>query len=571
MEKISKIFALIIDRTQGGSGEGGNCKVVAFVRNNELEQDPVVIASFFTTNSMIFLNKIYSEIPRLTSNQLVELTVKNFNNEVDEGKNIYVGIKNAKTVGSIVIDIPNEYFKENHIEIVQINKYLELNKYLDLDLGYFYLFDSRMLYGPFRINNRILESINGKNVNSFEYYSDGLIEVEGYDYSYIINKPTKSVKILDCMTAPQLINFLKDQLTIDRAEINIIKKTIDQILSLNEEKSELDTIRLSRSTNVLNSIILSYEELKKLSTKDHFWSKMIKQQLDENKEQLKNEVMADIQSDISEKKKVKNDIINQIKEKHLEIESLNRSIAELSNQYNKILKNKEELILSIQIASGSHQKQVNNQPFYEVIKSSAADKYKDLEEFYDQCETKVKNKKELKETLYILKENKFIIGNSTELVINAIQHLGSYQIMLQNAEPDWLKYSFLEKNGFGEFTSSAKAHPDLPFFFVLQDFNIASFECYGKPILDVVNHVRQNIPGTPSKWPSNLYFIMIKIQSEIEDFGFELNDSSFTNWHFLPVGIEYKMQNIKSDYGINLEKLEIHHQYSDYRVNYLTQ
>ena len=39
MININKIYAIILDRNQGGLGEGGNCKVVAFVRDKDYVDD----------------------------------------------------------------------------------------------------------------------------------------------------------------------------------------------------------------------------------------------------------------------------------------------------------------------------------------------------------------------------------------------------------------------------------------------------------------------------------------------------------------------------------------------------
>ncbi len=185
-------------------------------------------------------------------------------------------------------------------------------------------------------------------------------------------------------------------------------------------------------------------------------------------------------------------------------------------------------------------------------------------------ESKISSKAELKNTLYILKENRFIIGNSTELTLNSIQHLGRYEIMIQNAEADWLKYKYLEENGFSIICQKALANIETPHFFILQDFNIASFECYGKSILDIRNGVRTRIPGTENKWPDNLFFILIALDAEINDFGFSVNKSTFKKWAFLPHILDYSYQKINTTVGLNLAKLEVNNPYPDFSDNYLS-
>jgi hypothetical protein len=206
--------------------------------------------------------------------------------------------------------------------------------------------------------------------------------------------------------------------------------------------------------------------------------------------------------------------------------------------------------------------------YYEIISSNNSSSIKDLDDFYDQFSNKISSKDLLKNTLYILKEKRFLIGDSIELIINSIEHLGSYEIMIQSAEADWLKYKYLEKSGFGEISQKAITIPDVPHFFILQDFNIASFECYGKPILDITNGVRSKIPGTYNNWPKNLFFILVSINADIDDFGFKLNKSTFKKWTFLPHTLNYSFQKIQAADGVNLDKLEVNNQHPNYSENY---
>lgn len=69
----------------------------------------------------------------------------------------------------------------------------------------------------------------------------------------------------------------------------------------------------------------------------------------------------------------------------------------------------------------------------------------------------------------------------------------------------------------------------------MQDINISSFECYAKPIIDIANKVTKNIPGLNLNWPSNLYFIALPIEVEIEKFGFEMQSETFKTWKAFPI------------------------------------
>lgn len=573
MENINKIYAIILDRNQGGLGEGGNCKVVAFVRDKDYINDEETIAEFFQTDSKIFSDKIFKFLPDAKINQLVEIVTTGINNATIDGRNDYVYLKSIKKIGSLIIDIPNEYFSNGYINLEELNNYFEVNDFFNNDLGNFYICDNEKLYGPFKINSGKIQPKKDTYVHSFQYDIDDLIEVESFKFSYLIEEPKNKIDVVDCMTVSQLMDFLKNTLTIDRVDINLIKKTYENIRSINSGQTDLDKIRLERASLHLSQLILSYEELKKISAKSNEWNILVGNILKANKKQFEDEVLSEIELNIQKKENHKNELQTEIKLKHSELNKLSFDCNKLKNEIEEIKNKKDDLILSIQISAGinsnssNRNKSVTNN-YYEIIESEKPATLKDLDDFYDQSKHNIKNKELLKNSIYILKENKFIISNSVELTLNVIQHLGNYKIMIQNAEADWLKYSFLQENGFNLICNSAVENPEKLHFFVLQDFNIASFECYGKPIVDISNGIRNKIPGTENIWPNNLFFILIAVDSNIDNFGFPINKTTFRNWSFLPFSGDYRYQKIQVNEGLILKDLEVYNQYPDYSYNY---
>lgn len=570
MEKIQKIFATVLDRTQA---EGGNCKVVGFLRDNIFYKDEDTINKYFPTESKIFSNRIYKSLPDLKISQLLEIVPSNINSEIEEGRNYYVNLKTVRKFGYLIIDVPIEYLNNDYIDLEELNNYFEINNYFQNDLNSFYLCDNEKLFGPFKNNNGKIQPKKDTFVYSFQYDLDDLIEVDDFKFSYLIDEPKNKINIVDCMTVSQLMDFLKNNLTIERADINLIKKTYDSIKSLNFGNSELDNIRLERASSYLTQLKFSYGELKKISLKEHDWSILINRIIDKNKEGVKEEVLSEIKNEIIQKEIIKNGILLEIQNINTDFENLKNDFEQLSNEYNKIEKNKQDLILSIQISAGannstSFNSEQEREKYYEVIASNIPSTINDLDEYYDQVDSKIKSKDLLKNTLYILKEKRFIIGNSVKLIINSIQHLGNYEIIIQNTEADWLKYKYFENSGLNVISQKAVENSSNNYFFILQDFNIASFECYGKPIIDIANGIRSYIPGTQIKWPKNLFIILITVDAEIDDFGFNINKSTFLNWTFLPLTTEYKLQNFVGDEGINLNKLEVTSQFKDNSENY---
>ncbi len=573
MESIKKIYSIILDRNQGGQGEGGNCKVVAFIRDKDFINDEDTIKDFFQTDCKIFSSKLFSGVNNLSMNDLIEIVPISLNTEVDAGNNYYVKHKPVKKTGSLIIDVPNDYLKTNYINLEELNNYFESKDYLKEELGNFYLCDNEKICGPFKTTNAKILPKKDTFVHSFQYDIKNLIEVENFKFSYLLEEPQNKIDVIDCMTVNQLMDFLKSQLSIDRAEINLISKTYDNIKSLNRGNSSLDNVRLERASNYLSELKLSYEELKKISYKRDDWTLLVNQIIIENKVRFEEETLKEIDLSIQKKEEHKNTLESEIKLKHNELNKLVFDCNKIIKETEDISNKKEDLILSIQLAAGMKNSStvVNNElvkNYYEIISSNNSSSIIDLDDFYDQFESKISSKAELKNAIYILKENRFLIGNSIELTLNSIQHLGSYEIMIQNAEADWLKYKYLEENGFNIICQKAIQNLEIPHFFILQDFNVASFECYGKSILDIRNGIRNKIPGTENNWPDNLFFILIAVDFEIDDFGLPINKSTFKKWAFLPHTLDYSYQKINAEVGLNLAKLEVNNQYPDFSDNY---
>jgi hypothetical protein len=167
MESIKKIYAIILDRNQGGLGEGGNCKVVAFIRDKDFINDEENIKEIFQTDCKIFSSKLFSGINNLSINDLIEIIPISFNTEVDAGNNYYVKHKPVKKTGSLIIDVPNDYLMTNYINLDELNIYFESRGYFKNELGSFYLCDNEKLYGPFKINNGKIQPKKDTFVNSF--------------------------------------------------------------------------------------------------------------------------------------------------------------------------------------------------------------------------------------------------------------------------------------------------------------------------------------------------------------------------------------------------------------------
>lgn len=575
MEKISKIYAVTLDRSDKGLGSGGNCKVVSLIRNGINITKEEEIINYIETDCLIFSNKIYEPISSFGIGDLIEITKPKINSDVDTGRNFYVSHSSVKKVGTPVIDVPSEYINTEYIDLEQIWNFLTQKVLLKKNVVQIYLCDAKNIFGPFRILDSSLIPTKGRHTYAFEYNVDELIEDENLDSLYLITEPKSKIKAIDCSTTQQLVDFLKERIQIDRVDLNLLVKISKEIQDKNVGAIDLDAIRLSRASNYIDRIKLSLLELQNLLNKGDQWNKVISDITEDYKEDFKNFALEGINQQIKKQEdllELKNqDIIKVTKL----LDDREKKVKELDAELSSILEKKEDLILNIKLLAGLNDikvpKQVD-QHLFEIFSNSRTSTYNDLDDFYEDAnekwKIKIPNQSEYQESLFLLKNNRFIIANNTIFVLNLISHLGETETLLQHAEPDWLKFKNWKENGLDLIVEKALQNPVVKYFYILQDFNVASFECYGKPILDFSNKIRKVFPGTPTSYPSNLHIILVRTDEEIDDFGFPINKSTFKNWKFLPMISDIIKIDFQNSNGINLEKIDVTSAVKDYSQLY---
>ncbi|NMR35468.1 hypothetical protein HIO71_14870 [Chryseobacterium aquaticum] len=307
---------------------------------------------------------------------------------------------------------------------------------LKYNISQIYLCDEKNIFGPFRIANNSLIPTKGTHTYSFEYNIDELIEDTNLEFCYLITEPKSKIKAIDCSTTQQLVDFLKDRIQIDRVDLNLLIKISKEIQDKNEGALDLDAIRLNRASNYIDRLKLSLLELQNLLNKKDQWNKVINDIIEEYKEDFKNFALQNINQEI----KQQNDLLELKNQDIIKVTKLvddkEKKLKELNNEFSSIVEKKEDLILNIKLLAGLNDievpKQVDQYSF-EIFSNSRASTYNDLDDFYedlnDQWKVKIPNQFEYQESLFLLKENKFIIANNTIFVLNLISHLGKTETL----------------------------------------------------------------------------------------------------------------------------------------------
>ena len=132
-------------------------------------------------------------------------------------------------------------------------------------------------------------------------------------------------------------------------------------------------------------------------------------------------------------------------------------------------------------------------------------------------------------------------------------------MFIQQVEPDWLKFDNFYENGLKQIWQQAYSYPDKLHFIILEDLNMSSIECYGKPLNDLLGKTRKVLPGLGTTFPKNLWVFGIPIILSTHTFGLPLVKDTFLNWGAFPkIDGGWPFCEIKSDRVLGLETLLNH-------------
>lgn len=544
--QIQKIYAVI--RTSTIQETGANCQVYCIVTDYDKIYDTMQIKELLG-NDFVFSKKIFTPGNQLSIGDFIEIPFKELQRN-DPPKNPYILHEPVKKAGYRVIDVPVEFISEdNYIDCEKVTKFISDGLNTLAIPGKFYL-SSNGLYGPFKIESGCVLPFTGKSAFRYDFDVDEIIDLkyDGKDCPYIISEPKNKVAELDCMSKNQVLEHLKKTLILHQSiniDINKIRDIRDGVSKANEGAEHLDHIRLKRAAGYLDSLLLSYNELNALKKHEEAWERLINDNYTSHKEKFEADILAVFQSKINEKESELTTLNLSLQSAKETLASQSSDIVSLSEDIRLIESKKHDLILSIQVAAGVQPNSVSRLEsedtavFYRIEQQfSELQSYDDHEDYLDDMSNMgliaKSQKKYLKEGLFWMSRGNFLLADNCAYVLTLVRSIGNFKAIVQNAEIDWIKYEYLHRSGFSALVKSALENKDIYHFYILQDINIASPECYAKPILDIARGIHLDIPGTTSKWPKNLFFIGIAVDDQIRDFGFGLNKSSFSKWKALP-------------------------------------
>jgi hypothetical protein len=420
----------------------------------------------------------------------------------------------------------------------------------------FYGVTEKYVIGKIKIINGKIEPALHHRVKMWVLDENNLITLD--DKIRLIKEPEGEFVILDCMSEKQLFEWFRKLLKqsqpdyVDLLDHNGSWRTeLPQLFATTDlEQLEADKIRFKRiqvnfallelSRNDINTFIETSENLKRTFIesidrhKEEFKIEYEKQleefriKTENQKKQLNDEICS-----LEETKKLNESTLTKIKS---EIEVSQSKIEQLNQNKERILADfsiiKEVLGNEIKINSSIKTTELFVVENIEKPKNSTL--YTSKDDFEKALQFQL-NKLELfpklaKRIINIMSVFDAIFISDIRIGIAMIEATSNATYIIQNVEPDWLHFSNLWENGLGSIWHSAYENPEKLHFLILEDINLSSPECYGRPLFDVILGVRKVIPFGKSPFPKNLRILATVASIENPEIGLPLNKITFNGW-----------------------------------------
>jgi hypothetical protein len=531
---ISKIKGTIEEKT---FGDHAIIRVWAFKEGNTYFSEEVDILEEFNDDYFIFSPKFFVRHSNFKIGDLVEIFVSNNGIDYKDNTSSYPSVKdtNCVSTGFRLIELPlNAFIAENSLNLDALS--FDINTLSDI-----YFHSEDFLFGPFKKENQGIKPKVGKEVGRFQY-TDGII-IPSEDKLYILNAPTQNTKIcdVDCMINDQIVDFLRTKLAnISSIDFNSLRRQFSSI-----QLNGLEQERLTKAQKYLSELELNYTIIKNLIEKNIDFKQIFEKAIENNKEEIKAEYKAKtIQPLQKQKEQIEKEINEKRQEKEKADNQLNKSKKELKplqEQFEFLEKEKERLIQDIKVHALIQQtpsvQVVENEKFYSYdIQdfSKEVTLFKELNDFRRDIRGIVEDNLAVR-CFDLLKEYKCLLANDIALILAIAKATNNCKVLIQQVEPDWLKFEQFYENGLKQIWQSAHQEPDKIHFLLLQDLNMASIECYGRPVLDLLTGVRVYLPIGNTPFPKNLWIFGFPIIADEDDnFGLPLIKKTFKHWGGLP-------------------------------------
>lgn len=531
---MSPIISDIIGGAQEMNAGFVRFKILSFKKDNDLIRDSKIIARQFPPYGYVASREnILPDALRIGDLIIFQNTVEYASPYPD------IFQIHAKTyvrrLGDPLLKVPSSIsFDSDYINPNTLNGVVA-----DVDLGCFYLRNNQYAYGPFRSQRANVNPKTGKSVNKFEISENEVYLFGGKQF--LLQPPAKFLSPIDCSTNAQLVNWFKDKLPALQG-VDIDTSSL-RAVAAGSSLDPLDGIKYRRIIAEFQSLSLDREAIQSLADSSLKFGEIYRNSIREMEEEFRMEYEEKWKVEIKQlqtehgaaTKKLEKIKADCLKSQNT-LESLSASLAIADT-------NKERLINDIRIhaeVTGGLPNSMKIKTLEEQVYSGEGSGFESLGEFISLLDKSFNSlgftvPYLAPQIMYQFKHKRCFLANNLHLVLEIAKLSRNCKLIIQQVEPDWIKFSYLYNNGLQDIWQSAFRDSGTIHLFVLEDINLSSIECYAKPVLDINDGVRKTLPMEQSAWPENLWLIGLPFQRPQNfEFGLPLIPSTFSNWGFFP-------------------------------------
>lgn len=505
MEEIKFLYGFV-RRGADESKPDGFIRVTRVDFKSSITEDQDSIITLFANKSEVYSGIIF-KTSGLKPNDFVKVVYTSHSNE-NEIRNSKL-IHGKVEIANRIYDLPDLKIENNFLDLSS-NSFDYIRDLSTTNNAEFYIADTNYAYGPLKVKDSKIQPKESKEIGKYTIETSDFYLNPDTGEKYLTRAPSKKVALVDCMSAKQLLEHLKVLLRSSAKNNEDINRLSELYRSVNIEDDELQRNRINRIKKVIENIEFTSKEVYELSINEELWTSVFNR--------LYSEKLKEFQEyhwqDLKQQRETEEDNIRRLK---LEAQKLREQKVELEELVDKIESKKDELIDSIRIQS-----LIQAPPSAEKV----------TEQFYDRIFNRVDHglegcladylsliyepinqdgyKSRIISWLKDLQQGKIFKVDDLEVFIEISNIFGSYEIYIQTPEIDWIKYESLHNNGLSQILRSSLDCPDIPHFYVLNNFNVASFELYAMPLIELLKNQRKHFPGTSYSFPSNLKIILIE-------------------------------------------------------------
>ena len=433
----------------------------------------------------------------------------------------------------------------------------------DHNNGEFYGVSHKYVFGKLKLNNGKIESIE-KSIKIWD--KDDCKVFENESSIKLLKEPDGVYLPIDCMDDNQLFEWFRGQIKeIDpplfqklNTSTNWKTKIPALFNKLPLENAEIEKLRLKRIESKISHIEFTWNEIIEFREQSPSLKRVFNDAIKTHIEDFKSEYSKDL-------KEFEDEIIRQKKEKTIDFEKTEHEaktkIAALNTEINKkqteaqkavaefeqaklrlieIEKEKSRIISDfgiikevLSLSADTTNSITENSYILEEV-AAEHNEILNVKEFINNVQYYLSDfkrnpdfAKRIFETMIVYKA---LFIKDIRIALSVIKASGNAKYIIQHTEPDWLHFKDFWNNGLSTIWNSAHEYPETPHFFVLEDVNLSSPECYARPLLDVIAGIRSKILFAATSYPNNLIIFATKASSQNPTIGLKLYKETFPDW-----------------------------------------